>query len=87
MRIWGAVNLAVPRLDSLRLLALIASTSLDREAFGAAVAQMPKGSTKPHPFRLLISFAATFPVNGDSFWVVVADTKRLHRTAPLSTVR
>ena len=27
------------------------------------------GSFEPFPFRLLIAFAATFPVNGDSFWV------------------
>ena len=25
------------------------------------------GSSEPFPFRLLIAFAATFPVNGDSF--------------------
>ena len=29
----------------------------------------PLGSFEPFPFRLLIAFAATFPVNGDSFWV------------------
>mgnify|MGYP004664212949 CR=1 len=29
---------------------------------------MALGGFKALPFRLLISFAATFPVNGDSFW-------------------
>ena len=35
------------------------------------------GSFESFPFRLLIAFAATFPVNGDSFWLVVAPQKRL----------
>ena len=34
------------------------------------------GSFESFPFRLLIAFASTFPVNGESFWIVVAP-KRL----------
>ena len=34
------------------------------------------GRFESFPFRLLIAFASAFPVNGDSFWLVVAP-KRL----------
>ncbi len=47
------------------------------EAEGEHLAAL--GSFESFPFRLLIAFAATFPVNGDSFWLVVAPPKKAPR--------
>ena len=52
------------------------------EAEGEQLAVL--GNFKPFPFRLLVTLAATFPVNGDSFWLEFAPYQKVPSSRELA---